>query len=258
MRYNYKTSLVLMLTLCIAIITLSYSYKSNVQGTINYTLYKGERTTNRLIGEIDLALDANKNWDGRNFYVTFSECDNEQKIELEYCDDCDYKNLIAASNRYLTLDRMTKLPVIFEGDKLHSNFVKDQSTSRTSPIVYSIDESESLSAEIKKGIEEYKYLVPKLDLQDSDFYVAFNECADQRIAILGYCKGCAFKELIAATNRFIAVDENLQLPVIFESDRQHSSFFSSPDGIRIFITAEGYMVVVDKENKILSKGFTQY
>lgn len=258
MKYNYRISAAVLLTITIAFFTLSHSYKANLQSTINYTLYKGERTTNRLLGEIDLALDANKDWDGRNFYVTFSECDNEQEVNLEYCDNCDLKNLIGATNRFLTLDRMTKLPVIFEGDKLHSNFIKDDNITKTSPIIYTIDDSESLSEEIKKGIEEYKYLVPKLDLQDSDFYVAFNECDDQRIAILGYCKGCAFKELIAATNRFIAVDEDLQLPIIFESDRQHSSFFSSPDGIRIFITAEGYMVVADKENKILSKGFTQY
>lgn len=258
MNYNYNIKLLLLLTVVIGFFTLNHTYEANSEATINYTLYKGERTTNRLLGEIDLALDANENWDGRNFYVTFSECDNEQNINLEYCDNCELENLIAATNRFLTLDRMTKLPVVFEGDRLHSNFIKDKNVSRTSPIIYSIDESQLLATEIKKGIEEYKELVPKLDLQDSDFYIAFNECDDQRIAILGYCKGCAFKELIAATNRYIAVDEALQLPIIFESDRQHSNFFSSPDGIRIFITAEGYMVVADKENKILSKGFTQY
>ncbi|NJN78848.1 MAG: hypothetical protein HC803_11430 [Saprospiraceae bacterium] len=104
----------------------------------------------------------------------------------------------------------------------------------------------------------YKELVPKLKLEDSDFYITYNECEDQRIAILGYCKGCAFKELIGSTNRFFVINENLQLPIIFESDRQHSNFFSSPDGIRIFITTEGYMVVSDKKNNIVSKGFTQY
>lgn len=243
--------------LIIAFSTLSFKSDEVRLRAINYTLYKGEATINRLLKELDAKMQENTEATIRDFYVTFSECDNEQIISLHHCNNCEFAKLIKASNRFLILERSTRLPVLFEGDKIHSNYVNEK-IDKFEPILYDIKGGESINKELLKGMKEYKELLPKLKLEDSDFYVTYNECNDQRIAILGYCKGCVFKDLIGATNRYFVIDEDLKLPIIFESDRQHSNFFSSPDGIRIFITTEGYMIVADKENKIISKGFTQY
>jgi hypothetical protein len=258
MKNNYRFNVVLSTVLFLGLIGLSSSREMLPLKAINYSLYRGEAAIERLLGELETQISNNESLDKDNFYVSFSECNNEQEITLNYCDKCDLINLINASNRFLILDKRTSLPVVFEGDKIHSNYIKEGLKNSSLPILYNIEEGDEIISELLKGMKEYKQLVPKLQLEDTDFYVAYNECADQRISILGYCKGCAFKELIASTNRYLVIDENLQLPVIFESDRQHSNFFSSPDGIRIFITAEGYMVVSDKENNIVSKGFTQY
>lgn len=258
MKSNYQFNTILFTVLLIGVIVLSSSTEILPLKAINYSLYRGEATIERLLTELETQLSNNESLNKDNFYVTFSECNNEQEITLNYCDKCDLRNLIDASNRFLILDRRTNLPVVFEGDKIHSNYIKEGLSNSSLPILYNIENADEVIGELLKGMEEYKQLVPKLKLEDTDFYVAYNECADQRIAILGYCKGCAFKELIASTNRYLVIDENLQLPIIFESDRQHSNFFASPDGIRIFITVEGYMVISDKENNIVSKGFTQY
>lgn len=256
MKFNYELSTTLFCVLLIAFSTLSFKSDEMRKRTINYTLYKGQATVKRLLNELDAQLLENENLEKRDFYVTFSECDNEQIIALHKCDECEMSKLIKASNRFLVLDKTSRLPVIFAGDKIHSNYVA-KAITKLEPISYNIQGGDAITRELLRGMEEYKAMLPKLKLEDSDFYITYNECNDQRIAILGYCKGCAFKDLIAATNRYFVVDKNLELPIIFESDRQHSNFFSS-DGIRIFITAEGYMVVADKENNILSKGFTQY
>lgn len=258
MKYYYHSTAAILIIIILATISISSSTNDLRLRAINYTLYKGQETVNRLLKEIDLKKVADPNLNSRNLYVTFSECDNTQEIVLNYCDDCDLKSLIKASNRFLILDREYKLPVLFEGDKIHSNYAREKTIDKPAPIIYNIEDGEAITQELIAGMNEYKNLLPKLKLEDTDFYVTYNECNDQRIAILGYCKGCVFKDLIAATNRYFVIDENLQLPIIFESDRLHSNFFASPDGIRIFITTEGYMVVADKENKILSKGFTQY
>lgn len=242
----------------IIIACCSLSFKSDIVRlkAINYTLYKGQATVNNLLKELDTKLLEEEGLEQRDFYVMFSECDNEQVITLNHCKDCEIAKLIRASNRFLILNKENRLPVVFEGDKIHSNYVKEK-IGKLESITYDIDGGEAVVKELLKGMQEYKEMLPKLKLEDTDFYITYNECEDQRIAILGYCKGCMFKELIGATNRYYYFDENLKLPIIFESDRQHSNFFSS-DGIRIFITAEGYMVVSDKQNKVVSKGFTQY
>jgi hypothetical protein len=258
MKNNYQFNIVLFAVLFLGMVGLSSSSEILPLKAINYSLYHGEETVERLLNELETQLSNNESLNNDNFYVTFSECNKAQEITLNYCDKCDLRNLIDASNRFLVLDRRTSLPVVFEGDKIHSNYIKEDLKNSSAPILYNIENGGDIIAELLKAKEEYKALVPKLKLEDTDFYVAYNECSDQRIAILGYCKGCAFKELIASTNRYFVIDEDLQLPIIFESDRQHSNFFSSPDGIRIFITAEGYMVISDKENNIVSKGFTQY
>ncbi|MFK7946693.1 MAG: hypothetical protein AB8G11_03810 [Saprospiraceae bacterium] len=256
MKINYQLPTALFYILILAFSTLSFKSDEVRKAAINYTLYKGKATVNRLVKELDDQLLENENLEKRDFYVTFSECDNEQIVTLHQCDDCEIEKMIRASNRFLILDRINRLPVIFDGDKIHSNYV-NKKISKLEPIIYDIQGGESIIRELLRGMQQYKEMLPKLKLEDSDFYITYNECNEQRIAILGYCKGCAFKDLIAATNRHFVIDENLKLPIIFESDRQHSNFFSS-DGIRIFITAEGYMVVADKENNVLSKGFTQY
>lgn len=256
MKFNYQLPTLLF---CIIVFASSaFSFKSDEmrKAAINYTLYKGQETVNRLLKELDTQLLENEDLEKRDFYVTFSECDNKQIVALHQCHDCEMSKLVRASNRFLILDRSSRLPVIFEGDKVHSNYVT-KNLDKIEPITYDIQGGKAIIRELFRGMEEYKGMLPKLKLEDSDFYITYNECDEQRIAILGYCKGCAFKDLIAATNRYFVIDEDLKLPIIFESDRQHSNFFSS-DGIRIFITAEGYMVVADKDNKIISKGFTQY
>lgn len=258
MKINYQFNVVLSTVLFLGTITLSSSSQLLPLKAISYSLYNGEATIERLSDELETQLSNNESLSKDNFYVTFSECNNEQEITLNYCDKCDLRNLIDASNRFLILDKKTSLSVVFEGDKIHSNYIKEGFKNSSLPILYNVEDGDEVIAELLKAMEEYKALVPRLALSNTDFYVAYNECSDQRIAILGYCKGCAFKELITSTNRYLVIDENLQLPIIFESDRQHSNFFSSPDGIRIFITVEGYMVISDKENNIVSKGFTQY
>ena len=127
------------------------------------------------------------------------------------------------------------------------------------PIIYSIYGGEAINAELKNGIAEYKALFPKLKLENTDFHVTIGECKEQVTIILGHCKGCALKRLIGATNRYLQVDPLLNLPIIYESDKQHANFFSDPtDGARIFISSEGYMIIADENRKIVSKGFTQY
>ena len=126
------------------------------------------------------------------------------------------------------------------------------------PIVYSIYKGGDIMKAVKKGMKEYKNTFPKLKLEDSDFYVTFGECKDQTVVILGQCKMCSFKDLIASTNRFYKVNDDFMLPVIFESDKQHSNFFADPDGTRIFVSSEGYMITADEDNKVVSSGFSQY
>lgn len=127
------------------------------------------------------------------------------------------------------------------------------------PIIYSIYGGEDINKEIKRGIAQYKELFPKLKLTDTDFYVTVGECKNQTTVILGHCKGCALKTLIGATNRYLAVDKSLKLPVIYESDKLHSTFFVDPtDGARIFFSSEGYMIIADENRNVISKGFTQY
>ncbi len=126
------------------------------------------------------------------------------------------------------------------------------------PIVYSIYKGGEITKAVKKGIQEYKSNFPKLKLEDTDFYVTFGECKGQTVVILGQCKMCSYKELIASSNRFYKVNSQLMLPVIFESDKQHSNFFADPDGTRIFVASEGYMITADEDNKVVSSGFTQY
>ena len=258
MKNNYRFNAVLFAAMFFSLAVLTSSNSVLLLKAINYSLYDNEETVNRLINELDTRLSDNEELNKEDFYVTFNECNNEQDITLDYCEGCDLKNLIGASNRFLILDKRHYLPVLFEGDKVHSNYAFEGSKNSTLPITYDIKDGADVIEELLKGMQTYKELVPKLALEDSDFYITYNECQDQRIAILGYCKGCAFKQLIASTNRYFVIHEDLQLPIIFESDRQHSNFFSSPDGIRIFITVEGYMVISDKENNIVSKGFTQY
>ncbi len=258
MKLNYNTTATIILVAFLSVLTISATTQDARLKAIYYTLYKGEETSLRLVNELEEQLSGNPELYDRNFYVTFSECNNEQNIVLNYCEGCELQGLIKASNRFLILNQAYKLPVIFEGDKIHSNYVTHKDMEKPEPIVYTLENGQDVVTELVNGINEYKRLLPKLDLQNSDFYITYNECADQRIAILGYCKGCAFKELIASTNRYFVLENDLKLPIVFESDRQHSNFFSSPDGIRIFITNEGYMVVADKDNNIISKGFTQY
>lgn len=258
MKYYYQFIIASLMMIILGTLSMSSSTKDSRLLAINYTLYKGEATVNRLVKEIEAKKVEMPNLNERNFYVTFSECDDKQEIVLEYCDNCDFKGLIKASNRFLILDQEYKVSVIFEGDKIHSNYVNNKEMNKPAPIIYDIKGGADIVDELIRGMNEYKALLPKLKLEDTDFYITYNECDDQRIAILGYCKGCVFKDLIGATNRYFVIDKDLKLPIVFESDRQHSNFFASPDGIRIFITSEGYMVVADKKNKILSKGFTQY
>lgn len=257
MKFNYQLTASLFYILIIAFSTLSFKSDEVRLRAINYNLYKGKATVNRLLKELDTQLLENEDLEKRDFYITFSECDNEQVITLNHCDNCEISKLIKASNRFLILEKTSRLPVIFAGDEIHSNYVTKE-VDKLEPIFYDIEGGKAIIRELLRGMHEYKGMLPKLKLEDSDFYITYNECNDQRIAILGYCKGCVFKDLIAATNRYYVIDKKLKLPIIFESDRQHSNFFSSPDGIRIFITAEGYMVVADKHNKVISKGFTQY
>lgn len=126
------------------------------------------------------------------------------------------------------------------------------------PIMYSIYKGEDIKQAVKKGMKEYKNTFPKLKLEDSDFYVTFGECKDQTVVILGQCKMCSFKDLIASTNRFYVINNDLILPIIFESDKQHSNFFADPDGTRIFVSSEGYMITADEDKKVISSGFSQY
>ena len=135
----------------------------------------------------------------------------------------------------------------------------ERGVKEQTPIIYSIYGGEDINAELKRGMAQYKDLFPKLQLENTDFYITIGECKNQVTVILGHCKGCALKTLVGATNRYLEVDKTLKLPIIYESDKLHATFFADPtDGARIFISSEGYMIVADENRNIISKGFTQY
>lgn len=127
----------------------------------------------------------------------------------------------------------------------------------TEPINYN-SFGDKVTDKLQEGIEKFKEEYPKLNLSNDKFYIVFSQCNGEKTLMISYlyCKDCTMEKLVNATNRFMKVSNRLSLPVVFDVDLHHSSFFASKDNVRVRETRKGYAVSLDSNNEVTFSGFT--
>lgn len=128
--------------------------------------------------------------------------------------------------------------------------------------VYYNSFNEDILYEVNKGIKKYKTVFEDMELDDDKFYLVFSQCDGEKMVMITYMNctndDCALKRMLAASNRYMKINDTTVLPVVLASDLAHSNYFASTDGIRIRPPMEGYAITINEDNEVVSATFSDF